>query len=263
MEREQKIRAGIFLKDSMDKLDKIMLAMVQDKIDQSYSYGMPGNTGFLDLRQRTLAENYCKKIKGLKYEFYGGYEEAERRICMIYAECETELEPLVVLRITNTGNKVLTHRDYMGSILGLGIKRELVGDILVKPSGADIIILRELADFFISNYDKAGSVDIKVEVASTKDVMPAEENFEEIRETLASLRLDNMVAAAFNISRSKAVEAVNSGLVYINGQQSTKLDKLINQGDKVVLRGKGKIILQDIMANNKKDKRVVLIKKYR
>lgn len=247
----------------MEKSDKIMLAMVQDKMDQCNDYGRQTHTGFLDDRQRILAENTCKKIKGLCYEFYGGYEEAERRVFIAMPDLEMGENPLAVLRITSVGTRELSHRDYMGSILGLGVKRELVGDILVTKTGADIVILKEMADFFVSNYDKAGATPIKVEIVETEEILAGEQDFEEIRETMPSLRLDNMIASAFKVPRSKAAEAITSGLVYINGQQSTKLDKTLIQGDKVVLRGKGKILLHQVLANNKKDKKVVVLKKYK
>ena len=247
----------------MEKADRIVLAIVQDKIDQSYKTCISTNTGFLDIRQRDLVESYCKKIKGLNYKFYGGYEEAERCICIVSPEEDSNPEPLIALRIVKSGTKTVSHRDYMGSILGLGIKRESIGDILVHPNGADIIILKELADFFVSNYVKAGSTPIKVEIISLNQIEVAEENVEEIRQSVSSLRLDNIISSVFKLSRSNAVEAINGGLVYINGQQITKPDKMLHKGDKLVLRGKGKAILQDILGNTKKDKTVLLIKKYK
>ena len=247
----------------MEKADKILLATVQDKIDQFYKTCIPTNTGFLDIRQRNLVASYCKKIKGLNYKFYGGYEEAERCICVISTEKEFEPEQLNALRIITSGSKTLSHRDYMGSILGLGVKRELIGDILVHSEGADIIILKELANFFVCNYEKAGSIPIKVEIISIKALKTSEENVEEIRLSVSSLRLDNMISSVFKLSRSNAALAINGGLVYINGQQVIKPDKPLHKGDKLVLRGKGKAILQDILGSTKKDKTVILIKKYK
>jgi len=263
MEMAQKTKGGISLKNNMEKADKILLATVQDKIDQSNKTCISTNTGFLDVRQRSLVDSYCKKIKGMSYKFHGGYEEAERCICVISPEAEAEKEPLIALRIIATGTKSLSHRDYMGSILGLGIKRELIGDILVRADGADIIILKELADFFACNYQKAGSTPIKVEIISTSDIKTGEENVEEIRQSVSSLRVDNMISSVFKLSRSNAVEAIKSGIVYINGQQVMKPDKMLHKDDKLVLRGKGKAILQDILGSTKKDKTVILIKKFK
>ena len=182
---------------------------------------------------------------------------------MISPEEGFERVPLAALRITTLEKKTLSHRDYMGSILGLGIKREFIGDIRVHLEGADIIILKELADFFVSNYEKAGRVSIKVEVIPINDIKTGEENAEEVRQSVSSLRLDNMISSVFKLSRSNAAEAINGGLVYVNGQQIVKSDKLLKKGDKMVLRGKGKAILQDLLGSTKKDKTVVLIKKYK
>jgi len=263
MEMEQKIRGGTFLKSNMEKADKILLAMLQDKIDQSYKTCIPVNTGFLDVRQKDLVNNYCKKIKGLNYKFSGGYNEAERCVCIISPEYQPEWEPLAALRINKTGAKTLSHRDYMGSILGLGIKRELVGDIIVHPEGSEIIILKELVDFFVCNYKKAGNTSIKAERININEVKTGEENAEEIKQSISSLRLDNMISSVFKLSRSKAVEAINGGLVYINGQQIIKPDKILSKGDKLVLRGKGKAIFNDISGSTKKDKIVIIVKKYK
>lgn len=247
----------------MEKEDKILLALVQDKIDQCSAYDIGLNTGFLDSRQQELVDNYCKKIKGLKYGFKGGYEDAERCVCMFSTEDDLQHTPFTVLRIRKEGPNPLSHRDYMGSILGLGIKREMVGDILVNKDGADMVILSELADFFLNQYDKAGRVSLKSEIVGIEDIRSSEEDFEEARVTVTSLRLDNVIAAAFNVSRGQAAEAIQKGVIHVNGLQSTKVDRLVTEGSKLVFRGKGKIILQSLMGQTKKDKWVMQIKRYK
>jgi len=246
----------------MEKEDKILLALVQDKIDQRLDYEIPVNTGFLDLRQRGLVDNYCKRIKGLEYRFDGGYEDAERCICLFLVGEETQASPLAVLRVNKEGPTILSHRDYMGSILGLGIKREMVGDILVHEKGADILILEELSDFFLKHYEKAGRVTVKTQIVGMEEICSPMEDFEEARISVASLRLDNVIAAAFKVSRSQAAYAINGGAIYLNGQQSLKPDRLVPEASKLVFRGKGKIILQCLMGQTKKDKWSILIKRY-
>ena len=131
------------------KEDEILLAGIEDKIQQSLDYYTTTYSNFLDMRQRTLAEKLCKEVKGLRYIFYGGYEDAERTIAVFlpdYASLEDD-NPLSLLRISHDGHKELSHRDYLGSLLGLGIKREMIGDILVRKNGADAIILKEIGDY--------------------------------------------------------------------------------------------------------------------
>ena len=246
----------------MEKEDKILLAAVQDKIDQCLEYYIPSHTAFLDARQIQLVENYCRKIKELRYTFDGGFEEAERKVCLFLPDEEPMDTPIGALNIQKKGPKPLTHRDYLGSILGLGIKREQIGDIIVKPDGADIVIMKDLTDFFVLNYDKVGSTSVVTKGISTKELVPVEGHMEEVRLTVSSMRVDNLVAGAFGLSRGNAAEAIQGGIVYVNGVQTTKTDKNLSLGDKLVLRGKGKIILHCFVGKTRKDKIVILIKKF-
>jgi RNA-binding protein YlmH len=246
------------------KEDDILLAGIEDKIRQCEDHYTATNTTFLDVRQRTLAETKCRQHKGLRHVFYGGYEDAERTVAVFlpdYAEL-SDHDPLALLRITQSGQKTLTHRDYLGSILGLGIRREIIGDILVRDNGADIVIIKEMGDFLLFNYEKAGRASLKVEVVSIGDILLPEVRFEEKRDTVASLRLDNVVASAFNLSRGKAAEAIERGLVFVNGLETLKADRPIKEGDRLVLRGKGKVLLKAASGATKKDRIPVVILKY-
>lgn len=246
------------------KEDKILLAGIEDKIEKCLNSYTTTYTGFLDIRQRSMAENLCRGIHGLKYDFYGGYEDAERRVGVFlpdYAELE-DYNPLSLMRITQKGPKTLTHRDYLGSLTALGIKREVVGDILVRENGADVIILKDMAPFLLLNYEKAGRASLNIEMFPIEDLIIPEGNFEERRDTIASLRLDNVIASAFSLSRTKAAEAIKEGLVYVNSSQSGKGDGTVKQGDRLVLRGKGKVILHEVGGRTKKDRIIIILKKY-
>lgn len=246
------------------KADSILIAGIEDKIRQSLDNYIITNSNFLDIRQRTIINGVCQRYKGLRYCFYGGYEDPERTVAIFlpdYAIVE-ENNPLVLLRITQAGYKELSHRDYLGSLTGLGIKREMIGDIFVRNDGADVIILKDISDFLLYNYSKAGRVYLKVEILPIGDIIIPEARFIEIKDTVASLRLDNVIAVAFSLSRGKAAEAIDGGIVYINGLQCIKTDKLVKEGDKLVLRGKGKTILKSIGGTTKKDRKFIIIKKY-
>lgn len=246
------------------KEDEILLAGIEDKIRQCQDHYMTTNSAFLDMRQRTLAEAQCRRHTGLKYCFYGGYEEAERTVAVFlpdYAELAGN-DPLALLRIKQNGNRSLSHRDYLGSLLALGIKREIIGDILVREDGADVVIIKDMADFLLYNYEKAGRMSLKAEIVSIDQIIVPENRFEEKRDTVASLRLDNLVASAFSVSRGRAAEAIAGGLVYVNGLQIEKADRLVKEGDKVVLRGKGKILLKFVGGVTRKDRITIVIHKY-
>ena len=162
--------------------------------------------------------------------------------------------PIEILRVSvPKGSKVLTHRDYLGSILSLGIDRNVTGDIIVRDDGADIIILKNMEEFLLSHYDQAGHVHLKTEIRPIEELDLGKINTSIKHDTIASARLDNIVGSAFNLSRTKAQDAITAGLVFVDGLQCTKPDKELFENSKVVLRGKGKIMLKEIGQKSRKD----------
>ena len=231
------------------KEDKILVASAEDRMNQCEECYMITHTDFLDLHQKTLVHNMIKNTPhSVKTVFFGGYEDSERTVCFFlpdYAEIE-DAEDLAVARISVPGEgRKLTHRDYLGSLLATGIKREKTGDILVRPDGADIIIMRDLAEFIEMNFVKAGNVPLSVTISELDSLVIPEHNFTEREDTVASLRLDNVISSAFGISRAKASQAISRGIVFVNSLECTKQDREIHEGDKLVLRGKGKAYLME------------------
>ena len=227
------------------------------------------HTAFLDMRQAVLAENLAKDLKA-RFCLFGGYGDAERRIMAFLPDymdeddlAEGEGCPLSLLKVSSPkGSRALTHRDYLGSILGLGIKREVVGDIVVRPDGADIVILREMEDFLLSEYTKAGRNNLSVKTAALSALDPGEIHTEELHDTVASLRLDNVVGSAFRLSRGRAQEAIRQGIVYRNSMQCLKPDAEVREGDRIVLRGKGKAVLKTVGGMSRKDRINITITRY-
>lgn len=249
--------------------DKLIVAIAEDKITQCQENYMITNTGFLDMRQQTLCRKLLRNNAEVKGFFYGGYPDAERRITIFipeYIQAETEADlheyflknkednPLTLIRAKHNGYKDLSHRDYLGSLTGMGIKREAIGDILVDKEGADVLVLREMAEFILINYGKAGRTYLDLTVGDIEHIVIPEGRVVEKSDTVASLRLDNVVASAFGTSRSNAAEAIKGGIVFVNNLQVEKPEKLVNQGDKLVLRGKGKVILKEIGGSTRKDR---------
>ena len=260
----------------MNKEDQLLLAGIEDKILQcAQQYRMTG-TSFLDMRQRAVAEQFCRARKEIQWKFYGGYPDAERAVllffpdymevqedvCSYFAE-RPEEDPLRLLRICHSGKNLLTHRDYLGSLLGLGLKREVSGDILVREKGCDLIVTEDIAEFILFHYTKAGSTSLTIEEQPMSRLLIPEGHCERVRDTVASLRIDCIAASAFSLSRSKASEAVQRGLVSVNGLQAAKPDMELNRGDKLVLRGKGKVILKEIGPLTRKDRVTVYLDRYR
>lgn len=250
------------------KDDKLLLAGIEDKFRQCCQQYRITCSSFLDLRQRSLAEQHCKKLCGrgeeVRCEFFGGYDEAERTVALFLPDyAQKEDAPLSVIRAqTAAGGKKLTHRDYLGSLMGLGIRREMIGDILISDSGADIIVLEEIREFLLYHYDKAGRTSLKLEEITLDRLHVPNLHTVELKDTVASLRLDNVAASAFSLSRAKAAEAIRSGLVFVNSMQMEKTDFQVQEGDKLVLRGKGKAYLKEVGSRTRKDRIFITIQKF-
>jgi len=245
----------------MNKEDSILLNQIKDKERQAEEQYCISHTAFLDIRQCVLAENEFKYSKHL---LYGGYDDAERRIMIFLPdyinensgkELFMEDNPLEILRVfVPKGGKKLSHRDYLGSILSLGIDRNVTGDIIVRDDGADIIILKSMEEFLLSNYQEAGHTHLKTEIVPVSDLDLGIIKTKLKKDTVASLRLDNLVSSGFDLSRSAAQEAIKSGIVFLNGLQVLKPDKEVFEADKIVLRGRGKLIIKEIGGMSRKDR---------
>ncbi len=254
--------------------DELLLARLEDKINQAADNYMLAAGDFLDMHQRKIASDYCKSRKlPVDYLFYGGYEEAERCMPVFlpdYATMEDIVDLVRVIRVTvPKGGRALTHRDYLGSLLALGLDREVTGDILVRQpdgktgGGADIIVETGVAEFIGMNYDKAGRTNLSVEILPIDKLETGTQNIVQKHDTVASLRLDNIVASAFALSRAKAAEAIRRGVVSVNSMEALKVDQEIGEGDRIVLRGKGKAVLAEVGGKSRKDRIIITFNIYR
>ncbi len=249
------------------KEEKIILAKALDELEKCRRENRICHTDFLDMRMQGILEREIK-YSGVPYFFDGGYDTAERRMCVFlpdWAEKKDFLEddPMEILRVVHKeGGKALSHRDYLGSVLGLGLSRSKIGDIVVCSKGADIIIDRELEEFLLANYFKAGRTELSLSAEPVSEINLSEVRTEYVKDTLASLRLDAFLASAYRSSRAKAQEAVRQGLVFVNHAECLKPDRELSEGDIVVLRGKGKCVLEEVGGTSRKDRTFVTIKKY-
>ena len=137
-----------------------------------------------------------------------------------------------------------------------------IGDIIVYPEGADIIILKDMEEFLLANYEKAGRSELSLSIEPIDLLNLSSVKTVSITDTIASLRLDAVLSVAFRASRTKAQEAIKEGFVFLNGQPTVKPDKEVGKGDVIVLRGRGKCVLEDIGGNSKKGRTFITVKRY-
>lgn len=252
------------MEDSKSKYaDELLIRKLKDMMERADKWMTESYTDFLDPRQQALISNSFKHMKGISIEFNGGYEEAERKICGIFNEYdETNINkfPISFLHICWKSPKKVSHRDILGSLLGTGIRRDKIGDIIQQDQEAYVCVYRDIADYLMINMDKIGSVTADLEYCHSMPEFSKESK--SLTVVVASLRLDAIIAAGFGISRTKAVEAIKSSKVYVNWKPEVAYSKDIKEGDIVSWRGKGRIQLSNVVGSTKKDRIKVIIKKY-
>lgn len=252
----------------MEKEEKLLIAAIEDKARRCLKYCRPLHTGFLSMEQCAGAEDISRRLR-CQAVLYGGYEDAERRVMIFLpdnmddGDIPAQFQPLSAIRVKlPKGAPKLSHRDYLGSLLSLGVERSVLGDILVRPDGADIVVMADIAEFFLHNFIKAGRVDLEVELIEIENIKPDYVELQELKDTVASLRLDNIVSSAFRLSRGASQEAVRQGLVSLNGRRELRPDASVSEGDKLVLRGRGRVVLKEAGGHSRKGRIMITLEKY-
>ena len=246
--------------------DRILLAKIWDKIYTGLNRNIPVNTAFLTPRELHMARYLFGQQEGLRE--FGGYADAERKMLVFlpdYLEesyLEEEGSPICCLRAVYFEGDKPTHRDFLGALLGSGISRDSIGDICIGTGSCDFFVTAEIAPYLLQNFSSAGRVKLRISQIPLSDVCKPEPEIREVRDTLASVRLDNVVASGFSISRSSAVQYISCGKVAIDGLPCEKPDKGIVEGAKISARGLGKIKLEKINGLTKKGRISVVIHRY-
>ena len=156
-----------------------------------------------------------------------------------------------------------THRDYLGGLMKLGIKREKIGDIVVFGEGANIIVLNEIIDFVKNNISSLTRFSKScIQIKEIEKLYEQKIQIEEIKIIIASLRLDSIVSEFAKTSRTKAEEIIAAGRVFVNFENITKTSKVLKEADIITIRGKGRFIIKKIEGNTKKGRLVVSVEKY-
>ena len=199
---------------------------------------------------------------------FGGYADAERKMLIFLPDYldETFLyeqdSPVVCLRATFYEGDSPSHRDFLGALMGAGIGRETVGDICVGKESCDFFVTSEIAPYVEQNFTSAGRTKLRISRIPLSEASIPEPEVKEIKDTMASLRLDSVIASGFRIGRSLASQYVTSGKAAIDGLPCEKPDKAVAEGAKISVRGLGKIKLHAVNGRTKKDRISVVIHRY-
>lgn len=212
-----------------------------------------------------IGETIQAHAPSLTLRVFGGYEGAERvKLAFVSDTYEGPVNfHLTACRVTwDARYRLLSHRDVLGSLMGLGIGRERFGDIIMQDDGAVILADTPLFAYLQQNFTKIAMVHVAVTEMSLEDIAPRQEKVKEIKTTVASLRLDAIVSSGFGISRTKAAEAIKGERVQINWQPAKGPSQDVQEGDVISLRGKGRMELAQITGTSRKGRTGVLLKRY-
>lgn len=246
--------------------ERVLLAHVLDKYEQCARRSIPAATGFLSpAAQRAARELLHAAAIHSGFAFRGGYDAAERQLLVFlpdWMDAPEEEDCLSALRCTFRAEDTLTHRDLLGALMALGITRETLGDILVSSGSADLIATREIAPYLLQNLTAAGRVKLSVEEIPLSSLRVPEQKVKEIRDTVATLRLDAVTASGLSLSRAKAQELIGAGRVQLNHRETTKADAPVAGGDVISARGVGKFTVAAVGGLSKKGRTALTLRRY-
>ncbi|QUI23365.1 RNA-binding protein [Vallitalea pronyensis] len=225
-------------------------------------------TDFLTLYEQNLFLERKHELNNIHYAFYGGYDDSERKIIAFYPDYMQKndlIYPIDAISIYPKNAKFsnkLTHRDYLGSILGLGITRAKVGDILVKENRAIAFVNHTIASYIQMNLNLVKQTVVTVEQLDAVPLEIIKPQYKDIQGTVPSVRLDAVIGLAFPLSRAKAAALIKSKTVYVNSRLILSSSYQLAEGDIVSVRGMGKFLLDNIGNRTKKDRILIVVKRY-
>ncbi|MEE1516561.1 MAG: YlmH/Sll1252 family protein [Lachnospiraceae bacterium] len=234
--------------------------------ERSYKCSQYFFTGFLSSTDISLLHETAREQK-LNFMLWGGYENAERKMArfgdkeLIGYELDFPISIVCIEPILKKFSDEFTHRDFLGSIMNLGIKRETIGDILVMDRFAYVFVDEKIADYIVENLKKVRHTHMKV---TRIEALPVE--FEAKRNVckilVSSLRLDVVIAGKYNISRNQALELFRSKKVFLNERLCENNSYIVKQDDIISVRGYGKMVFKEISGETKKGRVYIQVEEY-
>lgn len=263
MAQEQKEKLLRFYKGTDSEAVAKKLVNLAEMTKKTENYRI---SGFLDPYEQEIAEAVRANLGGFRIDFFGGYLGAEHMRAMFIADDfkgePTGFDIACICACWRAEFAALTHRDVLGAVLSLGMTRESVGDIILKYGMATILVDGSLAEHLVGELDRIGQVAVKAEIGDLSDIAPREIRTKEIRATVASLRMDAIVAAGFGVSRSRAASDIAADKLRLNWQPVKGASQVVKPGDILSMRGRGRLEVSEIAGQTKKGRMVVHLKRY-
>lgn len=249
-----------------EETDRLLAARLLDRQAHALDTGRVQVTDFLDPREQNLAALLMQQEPSLRYELEGGYPQAERRRLVMMPQGTTKDETeagIALLQVKGDFRfEAPAHRDVLGAVMGLGIKREKVGDILIQPDGAQVFVTEELVSLLEMRLTGIGAVSVSTAEIPVEAVATPEERVKELRATVASLRLDSIAAHGFSTSRSQMAREIKSMKVRLNWRPADDPSLEVKAGDVISIRGRGRVVVEAVTGETKKGRIGLLLKRF-
>ena len=246
--------------------DDFFLKRIRELANLSYQRDIVTFSDFLNLNEQNMVSSLKRQFPQIVMEIFGGYENAERQMVAFHPDALafTWEYPIDCLKIEPKAIKFsesLTHRDYLGALLNLGIERSVIGDIVVQEKAAWFFCQNKMTDFFLDKLCRVRHKNILITKVDDPDKLPCPK-LEAINGTCASVRLDSLISLAFKASRSSMVSYIEGGQVFVNGKLITSNGYEPKEGDIISVRGKGRFIFDGMSHQTKKGRCGVRILRY-
>lgn len=245
--------------------EEFLIKRLKDLADTAYKKNIYTTTDFLNMAELsvfyTQARSVC--VDERFYKVFGGRDFCERAIIMFGNEQEFGYDmpfPIAAIHIKPVLKKFsdkLSHRDFLGALLNLGIRREVLGDILVMENEAYVFCLEDMAEYIVNNLERVKHTCVKCEI--TKDVPDISANMKETNINVASQRLDAVIAEVFRMSRSASLELIRMKKVYVNGRLCENNSRMLKDDEVVSVRGYGRFVYKGLNYVSKKGRSNVKI----
>ena len=240
----------------MNKEEQMLIKRIKDLAYQADRRGYATFTDFLNMNEQSIFFSNIKELPAVFYKLWGGYENAERKMIAFYTQDEllTSEYDIKMLEIKPLNEKFadqLTHRDYLGALMNMGIERCRLGDIILKDNLGYVFTDTVIGEYIASSLTKVKHTSVKatLKAVETIDFTP---NYKEVRGTISSVRLDAIIAAAFKTSRSSMTGLITGKKVFVNSKLIESNSYILNDGDIVSVRGYGKFLFKGVNNQTKK-----------
>lgn len=249
----------------MEADEKLLLSKTEDLFRLCDKYASPRFSDFLDGAELALV--YDKAVIPYDYNvmFYGGFSEAEKKIMGVFPQWEEPEEsefPITCLKISGGYTRKLTHRDYLGTLMSLGITPQKLGDIVAYDDFAYVLLHSDMAEYVADNLHKIGNQGVKTEIITDLSVIRIERKYKTINAVCAAPRLDAVVAAAANVSRSLSSSMISGGKVKLNHKLNEKCADTVKEGDLLSIRGYGRFLVHSFDGETRKQRLHITLKQY-